>query len=267
MRIGFATPLLALMMIAAAPITMDSDVAPIVAQEIEAILPANGAGGAAVAVRIGGRTLFYNYGRADLVLGQPVTSDSLFNLASVRKVFETTLLALAAGGGELGLDDPISRHVPELRDGHDIRRVTLRELATHTSGLLLPQDHPPWPEAHYTLAQFIATINAWKADAEQAPGRQHIYTHAGYVLLQLALERRFATPIGALIEQRILAPLGMRSTMLPPRGIDGRGELPPALMPRSVQGYSEEGEPIGMPGDQQSYYDFPGTGQMFSSAR
>jgi beta-lactamase class C len=36
---------------------------------------------------------------------------------------------------------------------------------------------------------------------------------------------------------------------------------------RAVQGYSLHGEPIGLPGNQQSYFDFPGTGQMFSSAR
>ena len=34
-----------------------------------------------------------------------------------------------------------------------------------------------------------------------------------------------------------------------------------------MQGYAENGEPVGKPGDQQTYYDFPGTGQMFSSAR
>ena len=38
-------------------------------------------------------------------------------------------------------------------------------------------------------------------------------------------------------------------------------------MRRAVQGYSLHGEAIGLPGNQQSYFDFPGTGQMFSSAR
>jgi beta-lactamase class C len=38
-------------------------------------------------------------------------------------------------------------------------------------------------------------------------------------------------------------------------------------LPGAVQGYGENGEPIGVPGDQQSYYEFSGTGQMFSSAR
>jgi beta-lactamase class C len=43
--------------------------------------------------------------------------------------------------------------------------------------------------------------------------------------------------------------------------------MSPEFLARAVQGYSLHGEPIGLPGNQQSYFDFPGTGQMFSSAR
>jgi beta-lactamase class C len=88
-----------------------------------------------------------------------------------------------------------------------------------------------------------------------------------YVLLQLALERRYARPIGELIQERILKPLGMSQTFLPERGPDNRAIMVPELLKRAVQGYSDTGMAIGPPGDQQSYYDFPGTGQMFSSAR
>jgi beta-lactamase class C len=243
----------------------------LVTHEVRAILPANGAGGAAVALRINGRTLFFNYGWADRTKRIAITSDSLFNLGSIRKVFETTLLAQAVRQGELRLDDLVAKYVIELEQGGDIRRVTIGQLAAHTSGLLLPHDHPPWPTDGYTFSSFIGTINGWRADKEQEPGHQHIYTHAythaGYVLLQLALERRFAVPIGELIESRVAKPLGMASTTLPLRGRDGRAELPFELMRRAVQGYSEDGEPIGKPGDQQTYYDWPGTGQMFSSAR
>jgi beta-lactamase class C len=170
----------------------------VVARHVQAILPAGKLGGAAVAVRIEGRTLFFNYGLADFAARRPITPDTLFNLASLRKVFETTLLAQAVRKGELALDDPVSRYVAELQQGGDIRRVTLGQLATHMSGLLLPQDHPPWPDWGYTLPQFIRTLNAWRADFE--PGKPNVYTHAGYILLQLALERRYGTPIDELIE-------------------------------------------------------------------
>jgi CubicO group peptidase (beta-lactamase class C family) len=133
------------------------------------------------------------HGRSDLVLQlrlgdraaqRPITADTLFNLASLRKVFETTLLAHAVRNGEMSLKDPAAKYVIELQAGGDIRRVTLGQLGSHSSGLLLPQDHPPWPDWGYTLPEFIRTLNGWQADKE--PGRQHLYTHAGFILLQLA---------------------------------------------------------------------------------
>ena len=59
----------------------------------------------------------------------------------------------------------------------------------------------------------------------------------------------------------------MTSTVVPERGPDDRAIMSPQFLARAVQGYSLHGEPIGLPGNQQSYFDFPGTGQMFSSAR
>ena len=82
-------------------------------------------------------------------------------------MFDATLLARSVRDGALRLDDFIAKYVSELRG--DIRRVTLGQLATHTSGLLLPQDHPPWPDWGYTLPEFIRTLNAWKA--ERSPVR------------------------------------------------------------------------------------------------
>jgi beta-lactamase class C len=243
----------------------DSSVERIIAREL-ATWPKE-PGGAAVTVRIAGRTLFFNKGMADQATTRPITSDSLFNLASLGKVFDATLLALAVRQGELSLDDPVDKYVTELQQSGDIRKVTLGQLATHTSGLLLPQDHPPWPTEGYTLPEFIGVLAAWKADKRHQPGKQHIYTHAGFILLHLALERRFQSPIGDLIDARVLKPLGMANTILPLGDENGRAQLAPALLERTVQGYSEEGEAIGAPGDVQGYYHWPGTAQMYSSAR
>jgi beta-lactamase class C len=243
----------------------DRDVERIVARQVQSIVPPDGAGGVAVALRLEGKTSFFNYGWADRAGERRITTDTLFNLASLRKVFETTLLAQAVRKGELGLDDPAAKYVVELQQGGDIRRVTLGQLATHTSRLLLPQDHPPWPDWGYTLPEFIRTLNAWTA--ENAPGHQHLYTHAGFILLQLVLERRYGAPIDELIELRLLRPLGMTSTVLA-RGGDGpHGAIPPELKSRAAQGYGDNSEPVGAPGDQTSYYHWPGTGQMYSSPR
>ena len=228
-------------------------------------MPPDIAGGLAVAVRAAGHTRFYNYGLADQIEKRPVTSNSLFNVGSVRKVFEATLLADAVLREEIRLDDPVNAYVTELQ-GDYIRNVTVGELATHTSGLLFPTDHPPWPSEHYSLAGFLDALNNWTPQNGEQPGAQRIYTHAGYVLLQLVLERRYQKPIAELLDQRVIKPLGLTSTFVPERGADDRAMLDTQLLQRAVQGYSKDGTPIGLPGNQQGYFDFPGTGQMFSSA-
>jgi len=82
------------------------------------------------------------YGIADLRRQAANHADTLFNLASLRKVSSD-----AAGGGrpetaELSLDDPVARYVPSCSKAVNISRVTLGQLATHTSGLLLRRTHP-----------------------------------------------------------------------------------------------------------------------------
>ena len=243
--------------------SMSSEVDHIVSRGIAPMSGPNG--GVAVAVQMGDRSLFFNYGYADQADNRPVTSDSLFNVGSVRKVFEATLVAQGVLHGEIRLDDPAARYVTELH-GDYVRHVTVRQLVSHTSGLLLPTDHPPWPTEKYSLAGFYDALNAWTPSGGEAPGKQRIYTHAGYILLQLVLERRYGKPIAELLDRAVIAPLGMTLTVVPERGADDRAIMSAALLQRAVQGYARDGETIGLPGNQQSYFDFPGTGQMFSTA-
>ena len=238
----------------------------IVAAELAPTATPDHPGGLAAALYAGRHVEFFIYGFADDTTKRPVTPDTLFNLASLRKPFEATLVASGVLRGELRLEDPLPKYLPELT-GDYVRNVTVGQLTTHTSGLLLPTDHPPWPNDSYSQAQFIAMLNAFATPAGVAPGKQRIYSHAGYVLLQLVLERCYRSPIAKLIESRILRPIGMRATLLPERGADNRAIMDEASLRRVAQGYSDEGTAIGPIGGQQSYFDFPGTGQMFSSAR
>lgn len=251
---------------AAAAVPSDEAIERIVADEVAKVATPGGTGAAAV-VRIGGRTLFFNFGLAERASKTPVTSDSLFNLASVSKVFDTALLAQAAVRGDLALDEPIGRAIKELRPGSAIGKVTFGQLASFTSGFDLPQDHPPWPHAHYTWPKFVRMLNAWKPGKDHRRGEDYIYSHAGIMLLHVALERRFAMPYAALLETRLLRPLGFDATLLPLRGKNDVAHLPPHLMRRAVQGYTGDGKPHGKRGTMGSYYDWPGTGQMFSTAR
>src|SRR6266550_2212146 len=232
----------------------------IVAQNVQAILPENGrGGGVAVAVRMNGNTSFFNYGMADNAQKRQVTADSIFNLGSVGKVFATTLLAQAVKQGELSLDDPVAKYVTELQRGDDIRRVTLGQLASHTSGLpRVPQQYEHWHRGNYTWPDFVRFLNSWKADPKHEPGQQYLYSNAAMVLLRVALERRFNTRFAALMHQRDTGPLGMTSTALP---------LPRDLLGRAVQGYNPMGRPIGRPGEESGVFKWPGAGQIYSSSR
>ena len=244
----------------------DAEVERLVRQHVQPMLIA--AGGMAVAVHIEGRTLSFNYGLADVARKEPITSDVLFNLASVGKVFLSTLLAQAVKQGEVALDDPVAKYVTELQQGGDIRNVTLGELASHTSGLhARPQQYEPWHRGAYKLPDFIRYLNAWKADDAHAPGKQDIYSNTGFVLLSLALQRHFNTPIAKLMEARLLSPLGMSSTVMPVPTANARGQLAPTFRRRAVQGYNFDAQPVGEPGNQQGTFNWPGTGQIYSSAR
>jgi beta-lactamase class C len=269
---AFTTAALAVCLAAAATITSattasraqsDAEIEQVVRRHVQPMLIA--AGGMAVALHIDGRTLFFNYGMADVARKTPITSDSLFNLASVGKVFIATLLAQAVKQGEVSLDDPVAKYVTDLQQG-EIRKVTLGQLASHTSGLTrTPQQYEH--RGPYKLADFIRYLNAWEADAAHTPGKQDIYSNTGFVLLSLALQRRFNTPIAQLMETRLLAPLGMTSTALPEPRANARGQLAPELRRRAVQGYNSDAQPVGEPGNQQGMFNWPGTGQMYSSAR
>ena len=232
----------------------------IVAQKVQPILPQNGkGGGVAVAVRMNGKTSFFNYGFANNAQNRRVAEDSIFNLGSVGKVFATTLLAQAVKQDELSLDDPVAKYVTELQRGGDIRRVTLGQLASHTSGLpRVPQQYEQWHRGGYKWPYFARFLNSWKAGPNHEPGQQYLYSNAAMVLLRVALEGRFNTRFAALMHQRLTGPLGMTSTALP---------LPRDLLGRAVQGYSPTGQPSGRPGEEGGTFEWPGSGQIYSSSR
>src|SRR5216117_2278239 len=100
--------------------------------------------------------------------------------------------------------------------GGDIRRITLGQLASHSSGLpRVPQQYETWHRGRYTWPDFVRFLNSWKAVPNHEPGQQYLYSDAAMVLLRVALERRFNTRLAALMHQRLTGPLGMTSTALP----------------------------------------------------
>jgi beta-lactamase class C len=254
------TSVIGIVLAAGSARAQELNVEQIVKQKIQPILPENGkGGGVAVAIRMNGKTVFFNYGMADDAKNRPVTADSIFNLGSVGKLFATTSLAQAVKQSELSLDDPVAKYVTELQRGGDIRRVTLGQLASHTSGLpRVPGQYEHWHRGKYSWPDFVRFLNSWKADPKHEPGQQYLYSNAAMVLLRVALERRFNTRFAALMHERITGPLGMSSTAL---------HLPRNLLGRAVQGYGQMGRPIGKPGEESGVFQWPGAGQIYSSPR
>ena len=200
--------------------------------------------GMAVCVVTPNRKRIVAWGRERLGDVRPVTSETVFEIGSVTKVFTALLLGDMAHRGELKLDDPVARHLPG--DFHvpavEGRQITLADLATHTSGLPrfppLPGVplSPKWLEA---LARFsVEDLKAWFADLhpERPAGAVWEYSNAvGYTLLGMALAHRGGQPYEALVLARVIDRLGLQETVFRPTA---------AMGPRLAEGHDGALKPV-----------------------
>lgn len=168
---------------------------------------------------------FVAHGCRDGLSGDPVTRDTVFEIGSITKLFTALLLADMAQRGELGLDEPVARLLPSgvnvpARNG---REITLRDLATHRSGLPrrpanLQSRETGDPYAHYSESALYACLG--ECELLSTPGDIHAYSNLGVGLLGHALAHRAGVrDYETLVRQRILVPLAMNDTVigLPPR--------------------------------------------------
>jgi serine-type D-Ala-D-Ala carboxypeptidase/endopeptidase len=194
--------------------------------------------GMAVCVVTPNRKRFVSYGRERLGDLRPVTSETVFEIGSITKVFTALLLADMVRRGEVGLDDPVARHLPvDFRMPElDRRQITLADLATHTSGL------PSWPTFPGTplspswldsMARFSADdFKAWLADYHPEPHPPAAagwwYSNSGYALLGMALAYRAGQPFETLLQSRLIEPMGLHDTTFHPTA---------AMSPRLAEGH------------------------------
>jgi beta-lactamase class C len=207
--------------------------------------------GVIVVVRREGKTHFFPLGMADVARRRPVTADTIFELASVTKVFTTTSLAIEVEAGRMRLKDSVAQYIPALRGGGDIRDVTLEELATHTSSLPRTPGikEPPqgWNKQH--VLQWAAR---WRAP--YPPGTKSLYSNVALGILGFAIAEREERPLLAVWREQFLGPLGMRNTFF---------EIPAEARPLVAQGYGPQGKPV--PHDPIG--GWPGGGRLSSSGR
>jgi serine-type D-Ala-D-Ala carboxypeptidase/endopeptidase len=128
-----------------------------------------------------------------------------FEIGSVTKTMTATLLALLAADGTLSLDDEVGRWLPAGPNGG----ITLRQLATHTSGLprIAPNYRPADPGNFW--AGFTAELAEEGLRQATVLPDARVYSNFGYQLLGLVLERASGQDYSRLMTERLLGPLSM----------------------------------------------------------
>ena len=118
--------------------------------------------GMILGVMIDGETVYTGaFGKASEATGAPVTTDTLFPIASISKAFTTTALAILADRGELDWNDPVRKHIPEfaMYDDWVTEHFTIKDALTHRSGLPLGAgDLLIWPDSAATVDDIIAAL-------------------------------------------------------------------------------------------------------------
>lgn len=205
--------------------------------------------GVAVALIDGENEQTVAYGIADERTKSPVGDHTIFEIASVTKVFTTTALAIHVLKGDMALDDPITNYIPALsHQTGAVKKVTLLELATHTSSF--PRVGGDW---HLGGARKIFLfLEKWHPEIKIGP--RYAYSNLAFGLLGYALENVERKTYEQVIRDAILRPLGMNSTF---------AQVPSSFASKYAQGYTQEGK---IAKRRQPGY-IPGSGALRSTSK
>ncbi|UQI45484.1 beta-lactamase family protein [Streptomyces sp. HU2014] len=164
-------------------------------------------------------------GVADGRTERPPAARDRFRAGSISKTFVATVVLQLEAEGRLSIDDTVEKWLPEVvrGNGNDGRKITLRQLLNHTSGIF---EYTGDPAAHAGGMEYLEhRFDSWKPpqlvalamkhEPYFAPGTDWKYSNTNYVLAAMAVERVTGHPYETEARQRILEPLGLRSTVLP----------------------------------------------------
>jgi D-alanyl-D-alanine carboxypeptidase len=160
------------------------------------------------------------FGVADMVTGEPMTTDMYMRIGSNTKSFTITAILMLADKGLLNLDDPIDDYVKGVPGG---KRVTLRHLAEMRSGLYdysravrpLVEDNPHRRWKPRELLEIIFDQGREGPHFVFPPGFKFDYNNPNTVLLGEVVKNITGQEIGAFITERILIPTGLTHTLYP----------------------------------------------------
>ncbi len=171
--------------------------------------------GCALAVIKEGKVIYERgYGCANLEYGTPITSSTVFNIASVSKQFTAMSVLLLAQQGKLSLEDDVRKYVPEVPDFGKV--ITIRHLVHHTSGLRNLEDllaMAGWRmEGDVITREHMLTMVSHQKELNFRPGDEYLYGNTGYYLLAEIVTRVSGKSFAEFADANIFKPLGMTNT-------------------------------------------------------
>jgi CubicO group peptidase (beta-lactamase class C family) len=165
------------------------------------------------------------YGLANVEHEVPAKRETVYQSGSVGKQITAALILLLAEDGKLGLDDPVSKHLPGAPQAW--KGVTVRHLLTHTSGIGDYEQAPGFDlQKDFTDDQLLKLAFAVKPAA--APGARWAYSNTGYAVLGVLASKVGGKFYGDQLRDRVFTPLGMKTARI----IDDA-----AIVPNRAAGY------------------------------
>ena len=209
-------------------------------QMLQRRIDAHDIAGAVTLVARNGRIVhFETHGLIDIETNRPMARDAIFRMASMSKPVTGTAIMMLAEEGKLRLTDPVSKFIPEFKDLKVAvakagstpnapqfytvpadREITIRDLLTHTSGLVsgpisTAEAAKLGRKPTDTLADYIPRLAS--VPLEFQPGSRWSYTPgAGFDTLGRIVEIVSGQTFDVFLKQRIFDPLGMKDTFFSP---------------------------------------------------
>jgi CubicO group peptidase (beta-lactamase class C family) len=168
-------------------------------------------GAAVLVLRDGVTVVRAGYGLADREQRVAVTAATNFRLASISKQFTAACILLLMEQDQLRLDDPVARWLPSLPPA--TRDITLRQLLTHSSGLIDYEDVIPATMTRQLRDADVLSLLEAQDRTYFPPGTNYRYSNSAYVLLALIVEKVSGQSFTEFLGERVFQPLGMRNTV------------------------------------------------------
>ena len=175
--------------------------------------------GLAVLIRQNGQTVFEReYGLRDLRSRLPIDAQTNFRLASFTKQFTAMAVMLLVHDGKLHYDDRLTDVFPDFPPYG--RTITIRNLLSHTSGLLAYEDlmdktyaGKSWEDIPQITDAEVLSLAEQQTGTKFPPGTKWEYSNGGYCILAMIVEKVSGMPFADFLHERIFAPLKMGHTV------------------------------------------------------